>query len=43
MLDQEQSHDSAGDQAESFIYGSEFVDAVVSNPDGPRTLRFETG
>ena len=28
---------------ESYIYGSEFVDAVIENPGGKRTLRFETG
>ena len=31
------------DQNESYIYGSEFVDAVIDNPGGPRTLRLETG
>ncbi|MDP9435755.1 MAG: polyribonucleotide nucleotidyltransferase, partial [Actinomycetota bacterium] len=30
-------------QGESNIYGSEFVDAVIDNPGGPRTVRFETG
>ena len=28
---------------ESYIYGSEFVDAVIENPGGQRTLRLETG
>ncbi|MCU1601084.1 MAG: polynucleotide phosphorylase, partial [Frankiales bacterium] len=28
---------------ESNIYGSEFADAVIQNPGGTRTLRFETG
>src|SRR4051794_26833029 len=28
---------------ESNIYGSEFADAVIENPGGTRTLRFETG
>ncbi len=30
-------------EGESYIYGSEFVDAVIDNPGGPRTLRLETG
>ena len=33
-----------GQQGESNIYGSEFVDAVIQNPGGAtRTVRFETG
>ena len=28
---------------ESYIYGSEFVDAVIENPGGKRVIRFETG
>ncbi len=28
---------------ESFIYGSEFVDAVIQNPGGSTTIRLETG
>ena len=33
-----------GQQGESNIYGSEFVDAVINNPGGAtRTVRFETG
>ncbi|MCW2665039.1 MAG: Polyribonucleotide nucleotidyltransferase, partial [Frankiales bacterium] len=31
------------EEQESNIYGSEFVDAVIDNPGGKRTLRFETG
>ncbi len=31
------------EEQESNIYGSEFVDAVIENPGGKRTLRFETG
>ncbi len=35
---------SEGQQVESNIYGSEFVDAVIHNPGGAtRTVRFETG
>ena len=30
-------------EGESNIYGSEFADAVIDNPGGKRTLRFETG
>jgi polyribonucleotide nucleotidyltransferase len=32
-----------GQQGESYVYGSEFVDAVIENPTGKRTVRFETG
>ncbi|HEU0103503.1 MAG TPA: polyribonucleotide nucleotidyltransferase [Mycobacteriales bacterium] len=28
---------------ESYVYGSEFVDAVIENPGGKRVIRFETG
>ncbi|MDX6268704.1 MAG: polyribonucleotide nucleotidyltransferase, partial [Frankiales bacterium] len=28
---------------ESNIYGSEFSEAVINNPGGTRTIRFETG
>ena len=31
------------DQSESYVYGSEFVDAVIENPGGKRTIRLETG
>jgi polyribonucleotide nucleotidyltransferase len=35
---------SEGQQGESNIYGSEFAEAVISNPGGAsRTIRFETG
>jgi polyribonucleotide nucleotidyltransferase len=30
-------------EGESYIYGSEFVDAVIENPTGKRTIRLETG
>ena len=30
-------------QDESYIYGSEFVDAVIENPNGKKTIRLETG
>ncbi len=30
-------------EGESYIYGSEFVDAVIDNPGGKRVLRLETG
>src|SRR3712207_827576 len=30
-------------QDESYIYGSEFVDAVIENPTGKRTTRLATG
>ena len=32
-----------GENDESYVYGSEYVDAVIDNPGGPRVLRFETG
>ena len=32
-----------GEENESYIYGSEFVDAVIDNPGGKRVLRLETG
>jgi len=35
--------DSGQDENESYVYGSEFVDAVIENPDGKRVIRFETG
>ena len=31
------------DLNESFAYGSEYVDAVIENPGGKRTIRLETG
>ncbi|MCU1692397.1 MAG: guanosine pentaphosphate synthetase I/polyribonucleotide nucleotidyltransferase, partial [Frankiales bacterium] len=31
------------EEQESYVYGSEFVDAVIENPGGKRTIRFETG
>ncbi|MFP5218501.1 MAG: hypothetical protein ACLGIG_02010, partial [Actinomycetes bacterium] len=31
------------ESSESYIYGSEFVEAVIENPGGKRVVRFETG
>ncbi len=31
------------EEQESYVYGSEFVDAVIKNPGGDRVLRLETG
>ena len=31
------------EQSESYVYGSEFVDAVIDNPGGQRVIRLETG
>ncbi|MCW2620777.1 MAG: polyribonucleotide nucleotidyltransferase, partial [Frankiales bacterium] len=32
-----------GEENESYIYGSEYVEAVIENPGGKRVLRLETG
>jgi polyribonucleotide nucleotidyltransferase len=32
-----------GEENESYIYGSEFTEAVIENPTGKRVIRFETG
>jgi len=34
---------SEAQESESYVYGSEFVEAVIDNPGGKRTIRFETG